>query len=150
MAHTYVCLLFHVVFSTKNREPHIDAELKDRLVPYLGGVVRELGGKALKINGTADHLHMHLSLPATLAIADAMRIIKTNSSRWVHEQWASRASFQWQTGYGAFTVSQSMTKAVTKYIVEQEKHHRGLTFQEEFLALLEKHGIEYDDRYIWE
>ena len=150
MAHTFVCLLFHAVFSTKNREPFIDAELKERLVPFLGRIVRELNGKGLKINGTADHVHMLLSLPATLPIADAMRIIKTNSSRWVHEQWPSRASFEWQTGYGAFTVSQSMNRPVTQYILNQEKHHRGITFQEEFLALLEKHEVEYDERYIWE
>jgi REP element-mobilizing transposase RayT len=150
MAHTFTNLLTHVIFSTKDRVPHIDAELKPDLFAYMGGIVREIDGKALGINGTADHVHLLIKLPPTIAISDAMRVLKTNSSRWVHEQWDSRSAFGWQTGYGAFSVSQSNVPAVLRYIANQEEHHRKVSFQEEFLAYLKKHGIEYDERYIWE
>ena len=113
------------------------------------GIIRELGGNTLAINGIADHVHLLTVLPPALSVADAMRVLKTNSSRWVHEQWPRRRAFGWQTGYGAFSTSQSHVGAVVKYIKEQEDHHRKMTFQEEFISFLKKHGIEYDERYIW-
>ena len=128
----------------------LDAELRPRVFAYLGGVVRELGGTALAINGVADHTHALLVLPASLALADAMRVIKTNSSRWIHEQWPQRKSFAWQTGYGAFSVSRSNVEEVVRYIENQEEHHRTVSFQEEFLAFLKRHGVAYDPRYVWE
>lgn len=150
MAHTFTNLLTHIIFSTKDRRPHIDTELQAPLLAYLGGIVRELHGTALTINGTVDHVHLLLRLPAPLSLADAMRVIKTNSSRWVHEQWPSRSPFGWQTGYGAFSVSQSNVGAVVRYIAGQEEHHRRVSFQEELITYLQKHGIEYDERCIWE
>lgn len=150
MAHTFTNLLTHVIFSTKNRLPHIDAELKAPLLAYMGGIVRELHGTALTINGTADHVHLLVRLPPTISLADAMRVLKTNSSRWVHEKWPSHSVFAWQTGYGAFSVSQSNIAGLLRYIAEQEQHHRKVSFQEEFLAYLRRHGIDYDERYIWE
>jgi REP element-mobilizing transposase RayT len=150
MAHTFTHLRYHVVFSTKNRSPFLDAELRDRLFPYLGGIVRELDGTALAIGGMPDHVHVLLSLPPTLALADVLRVVKTNASRWVHESWPERRAFAWQTGYGAFAVSRSNEAAVVHYIANQEEHHRRISFQEEFLALLKKHGISYDPRYLWE
>ncbi len=150
MAHSFANLLTHVIFSTKDRQPLIDAELKPRLFAYLGGIVHELGGVALLINGPADHVHALVKLPHTLAVADAMRVIKTNSSRWVHETWPARRAFAWQAGYGAFSVSPSHVEAVRAYIAGQEEHHRRVTFQEEFVEFLRRHGIEYDERYIWE
>lgn len=150
MSHTYTNLLTHVTFSTKNRAAHIDDDLKPRLLPYMGGILRELGAKAVAINAQPDHVHLLVALPPTLAVADAMRVLKTNSSRWVHEQWPSRRVFGWQTGYGAFSVSRSNVEVVTSYIASQDEHHRTLTFQDEFLTLLKKHGIAYDERYIWE
>ena len=150
MAHTFTNLLTHIIFSTKDRRLHIDTELQAPLLAYLGAIVRELHGSALTINGTVDHVHLLLRLPATLSLADAMRVIKTNSSRWVHEQWPSRSTFGWQTGYGAFSVSQSNVGAVVRYIAGQEEHHRRVSFQEELITYLRKHGIEYDERYIWE
>ncbi len=149
MAHTYTNLLYHVVFSTKDRLPCIDDQLRPRLCAYMGGIVRDISGIALIVNGTADHTHMLLVLPATLAIADAMRLVKTNSSRWVHEEWPQHQTFGWQIGYAAFTVSESNRDSVIRYIADQEEHHRKKTFQEELIALLEKHGIEYDPRYVW-
>lgn len=149
MAHTFTNLLVHVVFSTKDRQPWIDAELHGRLLPYMGGIVRELNGSSWIIGGTADHVHGLWLVPTTMALADMMRVVKTNSSRWVHEQYPHK-EFGWQAGYGAFSVSQSASADVRTYIERQAEHHRKLTFQEEFLAFLKRHGIEYDERYIWE
>jgi putative transposase len=150
MAHTYANLLTHIIFSTKDRSPFIDAQLASALHLYLGGIIRELNGTALAINGPTDHVHLLLALPPNLALSEAMRVLKTNSSRWVHEQWPQRRAFAWQTGYGAFSVSQSNADQVCAYIADQEEHHRLVSFQEEFLAFLKRHGIAYDERYIWE
>jgi len=148
MAHTYTNLLTHVIFSTKDREPLITASLHDDLLAYLGDIVRELGGALRAANPRLDHVHLLCSLPPTVATADALRVVKTNSSRWVHRN-RRLAGFDWQTGYGAFSVSQSLAPAVVQYIRDQEKHHRRVTFQEEFIAFLQKNGIAYDERCIW-
>jgi len=150
MAHTFTNLLTHVIFSTKDRLPSIDTEVKPHLLRYLGGIVRELDGRLLIVNGTPDHVHLLIALPPAVCVSDAMRVVKTNSSRWVHDKWADRSRFAWQVGYGAFSVSQSNLTAVRQYIADQEEHHRKISFQEEFLAYLKKHEIEHDERYIWE
>ncbi len=150
MAHSFTNLLTHIIFSTKDRVPHIDRDLAIRLHPYMGGILRETNIVPIAINGPADHVHLVVRMPATVCIADALRALKTNSSRWVHENWPERASFGWQTGYGAFSVSQSNLQGVCDYAAQQEMHHQRMTFQEEFIAFLKKHGIEYDERYIWE
>jgi len=150
MAHTFTNLVTHIIFSTKDRLPQIDVDLKSQLYPYMGGIIRELDGKASLINGTFDHVHLLVQLPPVLALSDAMRVLKTNSSKWVHEQWPARSKFAWQTGYGAFSVSKSNADAVGRYIADQEEHHRSKTFQEEFLEYLKKHEIDYDEKYIWE
>ncbi len=148
MAHTYANLLTHVIFSTKNREPLILAPLRDDLLAYVGGIVRELGGSLHAAGARPDHVHFLWSMPATLATADVLRVVKTNSSRWVHRLRRITA-FDWQTGYAAFSVSHSQEPAVVRYIANQEQHHRRVTFQEEFVAFLKAHGVTYDDRYIW-
>jgi REP element-mobilizing transposase RayT len=148
MSHTFTNLLTHVIFSTKDRKPLITAALQDDLLAYLGGIVRELGGVLRAANARPDHVHLLCSLPATLATADALRVVKTNSSRWVHRD-RHFAGFDWQTGYGAFSVSHSLAPAVVRYISDQEKHHRRVTFQEELIAFLKNNGIAYDERYIW-
>jgi REP element-mobilizing transposase RayT len=112
--------------------------------------VREYQSKALIINGTADHVHLLLSLSPTIAVSDLLRLVKANSSKWIHEKWPKRASFGWQTGYGAFSISPSSVNDLTAYIANQEEHHRKVSFQEEFVAFLKKHNVEYDERYIWE
>ena len=150
MAHTFSSLLSHVIFSTKNRATLIDNELRPKLHGYIGGIIRELGGTALAVNGTADHLHILLRLPPKVPVSEVMRVVKTNSSRWVHESWPSRSSFGWQTGYEVFSVSASNRNAVIEYIASQEEHHRGISFQEEYLAFLNRHGIEYDERFVFE
>lgn len=150
MAHTFTNLLTHIIFSTKDRLPHIDADLKAQLYPYMVGILRELDGKTSIINGTSDHVHLLVQLPPVLSLSDAMRILKTNSSKWVHDRWPARSKFAWQTGYGAFSVSKSNADAVARYIADQEEHHQKKTFQEEFVEYLKRHEIEYDERYIWE
>ena len=150
MAHTLTNLLTHVVFSTKNREPFIAPALRKDLWPYLGGIVRNLDGHAVIIGGTADHVHLLVELGPATSLSDAVRTIKASSSKWVHETHAEQSAFAWQTGYGAFSVSRSNRDAVTEYINGQEEHHSRLGFKEEFLLILKKHGIEFDERYIWE
>jgi REP element-mobilizing transposase RayT len=112
----------------------------DDLYAYLGGIVRELRGKALVLGGTRDHVHMLLKLPCDLAVADCLHVVKANSSRWIHEKWPQRRSFAWQVGYGAFSVSESGHSRVVEYIRRQEEHHRKMSFQDEFMLLLRKQG----------
>ena len=150
MPHTYANLLVHVIFGTKDRRPTITAELRPRLLAYMGGVVRAVGGTPAIVNGTDDHVHILLGLPVTKAVADVLRVVKANSSRWAHETFPARRDFAWQSGYGAFSVSQSNAAAVHAYIAEQEEHHRRMSFQEEYVAFLKRHGIAYDERYVWE
>jgi putative transposase len=150
MPHTFIHMAVHVVFGTKDRIPSITPEMKAPLYSYMGGIIRELGAKPLKINGTGDHVHLLISLPAFLSLAELVRVLKTNSSRWAHEKWPDHARFGWQQGYGAFSVSRSSIEDVESYIERQEEHHRKLTFQDEFVALLQRHGIPYDERYLWE
>jgi REP element-mobilizing transposase RayT len=149
MAHTFTNLLAHVIFSTKDRLPLLTPDLRPDMLAYLGGIVRKLHGKVIESNARPDHVHCLLSLPPTLAVAEALRVLKSNSSLWAHET-RRRATFAWQTGYGAFSVSQSNVPAVVRYIRNQDQHHRKVSFQEEFIAFLKRHGIEYDERYIWE
>jgi REP element-mobilizing transposase RayT len=140
----------HCVFSTKNRRPFITPQLRARLWPYLGGIARENGITALTIGGVKDHVHLLLSLPATMAIAKAMQLIKGGSSKWVHDTFPNQRHFAWQIKYGAFSVSVSLVDKIVAYIERQETHHHKMTFQEEFIALLKKHRIAYDARYPWE
>ena len=149
MAHTFANLLTHVIFSTKDREPFLTPDLIPDLIAYMGGIVRRLHGKVVESNARPDHYHGLLSLPPTLAVADALRVLKTNSSLWVHRT-RRRAAFAWQSGYGAFSVSQSNMSTVVEYIRNQDRRHRRISFQEEFIAFLKRHGIAYDPRYIWE
>lgn len=148
MSRTFTNLLAHVVFSTKDREPLIIPEVRNELHAYLGGLTRELKGKAYGINGTRDHVHMLVSLPPTVSTSEAMRFIKANSSGWVHDKW--QKAFAWQLGYGAFSVSKSNVPEVLQYISHQEAHHRRVLFKDEFVEFLRKHEIDYDERHLWD
>ncbi len=150
MAHTFTNILVHAVFSTSGRASLLTDEIRPDVHAYLGGILRQLHAVPIAIGGTADHVHLLARLPADLAVADCMRILKANSSRWAKERWPQRRSFAWQGGYGAFSVSESRRAAVVRYIQEQEQHHRRISFQEEFLKLLKNHGVEFDERYIWQ
>jgi putative transposase len=150
MSHSYVSNLMHCTFSTKERYPWIEAELESRLWPYIGGIARKNRMKALSIGGTFDHLHALLSLPSTMSFAKAVQLIKGGSSKWVHDEFASFKKFEWQEGYGAFSVSASQVARTIAYIERQKEHHRKRTFKEEFIKLLDKHHIEYDQRYVFQ
>src|SRR5260370_40959511 len=143
MPHSYVSNLVHYVFSTKGRFPFIDQELESRLWPYMGGIAREYGMKALAIGGASDHVHILISLPATLSVAKAIQLIKGGSSKWIHDQIPKYRKFAWQDGYGAFSVSASQMKQVSRYINGQKGHNRKKTFEEKFVKYLDKHGMHY-------
>ncbi|MGH9785378.1 MAG: IS200/IS605 family transposase [Terriglobia bacterium] len=148
MAHTFTNVAIHALFSTKRRRPFLDLELRFELFPYMGGIITRLKGQPLLINGPSDHVHLLFIQPATLGLSELMEKVKANSSRWVHQRWPERVRFAWQTGYTAFSVSQSQLEAVKNYIRNQEHHHQKRTFQEELVALLERHGIAYDTRFL--
>jgi putative transposase len=150
MARTYTQLLNHIVFSTKDRAPLLTPDLRIRLFPYMAGIIRNLDGVALAINGPADHVHLLVSLPATVAPSDIVGKLKANSSKWVHETFPEHYAFRWQTGYSAFSVSASQKQAVIDYIAGQEEHHRVVSFKDELSAFLKRHEIDYDDRYVFE
>ena len=150
MPSSYTCLHYHLVFSTKNREPMIHSAWQDQMFAYIGGILRGEEGCLLAAGCMPDHVHLLVGISKRMAVADALRIIKSKSSKWVHETIPACSEFAWQEGYGAFTVSYSSLDAVREYLANQAEHHRVRTFQEEFLAMLERHGIPYDPRYIWE
>ncbi|MBZ5538785.1 MAG: IS200/IS605 family transposase [Acidobacteriia bacterium] len=149
MPHSYCSCLMHCVFSTKNRQKIISADLQHSLWPYLGGIAREHKMKALAIGGVVDHVHLLLSLPSTLTVAKGIQLIKGGSSKWIHDTFSSYRQFEWQEGYGAFSVSISHEQETIRYINNQAAHHRKRSFKEEFVAFLKKHRIEYDERYVW-
>ena len=148
MPSTHTSLHYHLVFSTKDRAPSITAEVRERVHAYLGGVVRGLNGIGLEVGGTADHVHLLVGLKATHCVADVMRTLKGDSSRWMHDE-LRMTKFGWQEGYGAFTVSASNVPAVREYVRNQEQHHRKRSFQDEYREFLAKHEIEFDERYLW-
>ncbi|MHB8522593.1 MAG: IS200/IS605 family transposase [Limisphaerales bacterium] len=148
MPSTHLSLHYHVVFSTKDRHPFIADAWRGRLHEYLGGLVRAAEAVPEAIGGTADHVHLLLGLRATHTLASFVQDIKQTSSHWIHETMLVK-EFVWQPGYGAFTVSASNRDAVKEYIAGQMHHHRIKTFQEEYVAFLRKHGVDYDERYLW-
>ncbi len=147
MSHTSGNVLLHLIFSTQGRRNLIKPEFRDDLFAYLGGIIREMHGTALIINGTSDHVHMLVRIRPVQSPAEIARVVKTNSSRLVREKWSKE--FAWQTGYGAFSVSESNVRAVTRYIAGQEEHHKKHSFQDEYVAFLKKNHVAYDERYIW-
>ena len=144
---TYLSLHYHLVFSTKNREPLIDANWRSTLHEYLGGTVKGLGGCPEGIGGTADHVHLLVALKSTHRLADFMRELKKATSVWIREK-TGLGHFAWQEGYGAFSVSAHARTAVRQYIARQEEHHRRRTFREEFVEFLTRAGVEYDPKYL--
>ena len=149
MPHSYVSSLLHCVFSTKERQNLITDELQQRLWPYMGGIARDNKMKALAVGGVSDHAHLLLSIPSTTSISKAMQLIKGGSSKWVHDEFPEHGRFAWQEGYGAFSVGISQMEETKRYIANQKEHHRTKTYKEEFVAFLERHGIEFDPQHIW-
>jgi putative transposase len=149
MANTYTSLHYHLIFSTKNREPRLVPELEQRVWSYIGGVARAHKMTALQVGGCDDHIHALANAPPTLAPSQIAQHLKGDSSKWIHEEFPKMRNFGWQDGYGAFTVSKSNIPEVIQYIQGQREHHRRKTFQEEYREFLEAHGIDYDERYLW-
>jgi putative transposase len=150
MASTLTNLLYHIIFSTKNREPVITEPIRRDLYAYMGGIIRGEGGTLLEIGGIADHVHLVVRFKSDPSVATMVKIIKSKSSKWLNAQPKRPGRFEWQRGYAAFTVSLSQLDNVRAYVRNQEQHHRRKTFQEELRALLDKHGVEYDERYLWD
>jgi len=143
-------VIIHVVFSTKNREPWIDAAVQSRVHAYLATICRDLGSEALSVGGVADHVHIVTMLPRTLSQAQLIEGLKKPSSKWIKTLGTRYRRFSWQRGYGVFSVSPSQLGGVLEYLQRQEEHHRARTFQEEYRELLRKHHIEFDERYVWD
>ena len=143
-------ILLHVVFSTKYRKPLLDDSWRDELFAYIGGTVEEHKSTLLKSGGIEDHVHLLLRIHPEYAISKTIQLLKASSSGWINRMQKARMRFEWQRGYGAFSVSQSDSDSVKQYIVEQRQHHTHRSFQDEYLELLRKHHIEYDIRYVFE
>lgn len=149
MPQSFTNLIYHIVFSTKNRQPLITNDVKSRMYDYLGGTIRKQGGISLAINGMDDHIHVLAKLRPDKAVSDVLRDLKANSSGWMHEIFPDLKDFSWQNGYGAFTVSASQTDKVMEYIANQEKHHLKIgSFRDEFIKLLRANKIEFDEKYL--
>jgi REP element-mobilizing transposase RayT len=145
---SYTSLLYHIVFSTKERRPWLKGERLTECCRYMGGIARQLKSTLLDANGAADHLHLVAALHSTIAPAEFLREIKQGSSKWIHESFGEMADFWWQDGYSAFTVSKSALPDVLTYVRNQQEHHRRMSFQEELIALLTRHGVSYDPKYV--
>ena len=147
MANTYTRLLYHCVWSTKNREPLIRKDIESKIWAYLAGIAQQNKMHALRIGGIENHVHLLIEIPKTLAIAEAAKKLKGGSSAWINSEKLTNTQFAWQDGYSAFTVSPSAIPDVVKYIANQREHHRHKTFEEEYRSFLEKHGVEFDEAY---
>jgi putative transposase len=150
MSGTYSQLLLHVVFSTKGRTPWISGEVSERLYPYIGGIIRAEKGVLFDIGGVEDHIHMYLRWRPDGSVSDLMRTVKARSSRWVHETHPNLGAFAWQEGYSVFSVSKSQEEAEKKYIAGQAEHHRKEDFKSELMRILRAHGVEFEEKYVFD
>jgi putative transposase len=142
MSHSHVCCLVHVVFSTAERRPTTRDGMVDRLHGYLGGIARENGIPALAVGGTADHVHLLLSIPRTISVAKAVQLLKSGSSKWIHENIPSARNFAWQEGYGAFSIGISQTAKTVQYIRNQAEHHKRISFADDLQKFIAVHATE--------
>lgn len=144
-------IYIHLVFSTKKHQPFIDKQIQPELYAYMAKILYDEGSSPAKIiGGVEDHVHILLNLSRTCTVAHLVEMVKKRSSKWMKTKGEKYRAFQWQTGYGVFSVSRSGIEAVTKYISNQKEHHRKKTFKDEFRGFLDKHGIDYDERYVWD
>jgi len=149
MSDAYVNLIYHIVFSTKNREPFLTDAHQSELYDYVGGIVRNRGGISLGVNGTADHVHVLAKLRQDKSLSDVIRDLKAGASGWLHDVFPDLQDFSWQRGYGAFTVSASHVDEVRRYIANQKIRHREQSFKDEFVRLLQLNDIKYDEKYLF-
>ena len=148
MSQSFTNLLYHIIFSTKDRRPIITIDQQPRLYDYIGGIVREMGGISLGVNGMDDHVHLLAKLRPDLALSDVLRELKSNATGWMHDVFPRLSDFSWQRGYAAFTVSQSHLQQVQRYVARQKEHHRKVSFRDEFIRFLKVNNIEFDERFI--
>ena len=141
-------MLFHIVFTTKDRRPFIKPEVQPRLYSYLSALVHDRFGRPIRIGGVEDHVHMLIDKNPGVNEPDMLRDIKANSSRWMRKTFPEMADFAWQVGYGIFSVSAPHRQMVAEYIKRQPSHHRRVTFRDEFMRLLKRNNVEYDERYL--
>lgn len=149
MAQSYTNLIYHIVFSTKNRESLITPETQPRLYEYIGGIIRNKGGILLEIGGMNDHIHVLAKLRPDNSLSNILRDLKANSTGWMHKVFPEMKDFSRQNGYGAFTVSASQIEKVKQYIANQEEHHAKVSFKDEFIKLLRANEIEFDAKYLF-
>ncbi len=150
MANTYSNLFYHLVFSTKGRQKLIHDDIQQRLWAYMGGVARNHGMTAMQIGGTDDHAHALIMAKPTILPSDIAKFVKTDSSKWIHEEFPNLRSFAWQDGYGMFTVSRSGVPDTIRYIRNQREHHATQTFEDEYRMILDLNDVEYDERYLFD
>jgi len=148
MANTFTQIYIHFVFAVQNRASLVQPEWKDELYKYITGIVQKNGHKLIAINGMANHLHIFIGYKPHQLIPDLMQDVKGSSSKWINEKKFVKGKFSWQEGYGAFSYSHSQIDEVVRYINNQEKHHKNQTFREEYILLLKKFNIQFDEKYI--
>jgi len=149
MANTYTQLYFHLVFAVRGRDNAISPNWKEDLYKYISGIISNHEQKLMIINGMPDHIHLLIGTKPNCNLSDLVRLIKSNSSKWINEKRLVRGKFEWQTGFSAFTVSQSVVPNVVEYIKNQEKHHKKKTFREEYIDFLKVNNIDYNTDYIF-
>ena len=150
MPQSFAKIIVHLIFSTKDRRPIIDHTWRSELHTLLGGLVNQSGGRSVIVGGVSDHVHLLFDLGRKISIADLVRVLKSTTTPWVTRDRAVDPTFSWQQGYAAFSVSESNIASVTRYIAQQEEHHRIRTFQDELREWLKKQKMEWDERYIWD
>ena len=143
-------ILVHLIFATKGREPFITPAVEHELHAYLAAVFRECGSPALAVNGTTNHVHVLCVLSRRITVAALVEEAKKRSSKWIKARGPALRTFQWQTGYGAFSIGQSNVAALKRYIAGQKEHHRRKTFEDEYRAFLQRYGVGYDENYVWD
>lgn len=143
-------VILHIIFSTKDRQPWLDSNIRPRMHAYVATICRDLDGEALRVGGVSDHIHILTTLPRTLSQSRMIEDIKKTSSKWIKTIDPKYRGFFWQRGYGAFSVGPSQLDAVVQYIETQQEHHRTRTFQEEYREFLRKYGVDFDERYVWD
>jgi REP element-mobilizing transposase RayT len=151
MPQSLASVLLHIIFSTKNRKELIDDQIQSKLFAYLSGICRKNGSEAFRVGGTANHIHIACSLPRTITISKLVEEIKKSSSIWMKKQKNAKAThFEWQPGYGVFSLGKSQLATVIQYIDNQQKHHQNKSFEKELLEILDKYNINYDEKFLWD
>ena len=150
MAQSLSRILLHLVYSTHRREPLIVPAIQPLLHEYLGGILEQQQCRPIAIGGMADHVHLFYVATRSRSVADVVRQVKVGSTMWLRNQGKEFSTFSWQAGYGVFSVSESQSETVTEYVLNQAAHHQKFSFQAEFLSMLQKYKIEYDERYLWD